>query len=60
MVIQYGENQKYETALITRGIPKGRIYKYGFAFEAGNKYKENDDENISYFGSAYRQAFTFL
>ncbi|MEI3213326.1 MAG: hypothetical protein V8S90_03580 [Lachnospiraceae bacterium] len=36
MVIQYGENQKYETALITRGIPKGQIYKYGFAFEGKN------------------------
>lgn len=30
------EEKKYETALITRGIPKERIYKYGFAFEGKN------------------------
>ena len=26
------EDRKYETALITKGIPKERIRKYGFAF----------------------------
>mgnify|MGYP004470456673 FL=1 len=30
------EEKKYETALITRGIAKERIYKYGFAFEGKN------------------------
>lgn len=30
------EEKKYETALITRGIHKERIYKYGFAFEGKN------------------------
>ena len=30
------EEKKYETALLARGIPKERIYKYGFAFEGKN------------------------
>ena len=30
------EEKQYEEALIARGIPKDRIYKYGFAFEGKN------------------------
>ena len=30
------EEKQYETALLARGIPKERIYKYGFAFEGKN------------------------
>ena len=27
------EDKKYDTDLLSRGIPKENIYKYGFAFE---------------------------
>ena len=31
--LQQIEEKKYETSLLTKGVPADRIYKYGFAFE---------------------------
>ena len=40
------EEKKYEATLIARGIPKDRIYKYGFAFEGKNVLiGENKERN---------------
>ena len=38
------EEKQYEAALIAKGIPKERIYKYGFAFEGKNVLIGYSDE----------------
>ena len=37
------EEKEYDAQLLSRGIPKERIYKYGFAFEGKNVLIEKAD-----------------
>lgn len=40
------EEKHYDTALLAKGVPQDRIYKYGFAFEGKNVLIEGDEQGI--------------